>query len=300
MKDKSLSRWAREPLLHFLVIGAALFAVYYWRNPSAANSDTSRRIELTNDDLRQLEISWTAQWQRPPTPDEMRNLVEDKVHQEILYREGLALGLDRDDTIVKRRLAQKMEFLSDDVSALRDPSLDELKKWYAKHGAQFTLPSRITFRHLYFSSDKRGSKARDAAVAALAKLPDNSAATIDLTSLGDRFMFQDHYAESTSDQVAKVFGTRFAEELLKLRPGKWNGPVESGLGWHLVWVDAITPRCTPDFEEVDVSEIKSQWLAAQRAETKRELFAAMRARYEIVLPRGSQSFADARAWQGTR
>ncbi len=300
MKDKSLSRWAREPLLHFLVIGAALFAVYYWRNPSAANSDTSRRIELTNDDLRQLEISWTAQWQRPPTPDEMRNLVEDKVHQEILYREGLALGLDRDDTIVKRRLAQKMEFLSDDVSALRDPSLDELKKWYAKHGAQFTLPSRITFRHLYFSSDKRGSKARDAAVAALAKLPDNSAATIDLTSLGDRFMFQDHYAESTSDQVAKVFGTRFAEELLKLRPGKWNGPVESGLGWHLVWVDAITPRRTPDFEEVDVSEIKSQWLAAQRAETKRELFAAMRARYEIVLPRGSQSFADARAWQGTR
>ena len=300
MKDKSLSRWAREPLLHFLVIGAALFAVYYWRNPSAANSDTSRRIELTNDDLRQLEISWTAQWQRPPTPDEMRNLVEDKVHQEILYREGLALGLDRDDTIVKRRLAQKMEFLSDDVSALRDPSLDELKKWYAKHGAQFTLPSRITFRHLYFSSDKRGSKARDAAVAALAKLPDNSAATIDLTSLGDRFMFQDHYAESTSDQVAKVFGTRFAEELLKLRPGKWNGPVESGLGWHLVWVDAITPRRTPDFEEVDVSEIKSQWLAAQRAETKRELFATMRARYEIVLPRGSQSFADARAWQGTR
>jgi hypothetical protein len=300
MKDKSLSRWAREPLLHFLVIGAALFAVYYWRNPSAANSDVSRRIELTNDDLRQLEISWTAQWQRPPTPDEMRNLVEDKVHQEILYREGLALGLDRDDTIVKRRLAQKMEFLSDDVSALRDPSLDELKKWYAKHGAQFTLPSRITFRHLYFSSDKRGSKARDAAVAALAKLPDNSAATIDLTSLGDRFMFQDHYAESTSDQVAKVFGTRFAEELLKLRPGKWNGPVESGLGWHLVWVDAITPRRTPDFEEVDVSEIKSQWLAAQRAETKRELFATMRARYEIVLPRGSQSFADARAWQGTR
>jgi hypothetical protein len=230
----------------------------------------------------------------------MRNLVEDKVHQEILYREGLALGLDRDDTIVKRRLAQKMEFLSDDVSALRDPSLDELKKWYAKHGAQFTLPSRITFSHLYFSSDKRGSKARDAAVAALAKLPDNSAATIDLTSLGDRFMFQDHYAESTFDQVAKVFGTRFAEELLKLRPGKWNGPVESGLGWHLVWVDAITPRRTPDFEEVDVSEIKSQWLAAQRAETKRELFAAMRARYEIVLPRGSQSFADARAWQGTR
>jgi hypothetical protein len=193
-----------------------------------------------------------------------------------------------------------MEFLADDVSALRDPSLDELKKWYAKHGAQFTLPSRITFSHLYFSSDKRGSKARDAAVAALAKLPDNSAAASDLTNLGDPFMFQDHYSERTSDQVANVFGTRFAEELFKLTPGKWQGPVESGLGWHLVWVDSITSGRTPEFEEVDLSDIKSQWLAAQRAETKRELFAAMRARYEIVLPRGSQSFADARAWQGTR
>ena len=235
-----IRRWAREPLLHFLVIGAALFVIYHWLNPTAANSDTSRRIELTNDDIRQLEISWTAQWQRPPTPEEMRNLVEDKVRQEILYREGLALGLDRDDTIVKRRLAQKMEFLADDVSALRDPSLDELKKWYAKNGSHFSLPSRITFRHLYFSPDKRGAQARDAAASALAKLAGKTADAIDLTTLADSFMFQDHYGDRTPDQVANVFGTKFAEELFKLRPGEWNGPVESGLGWHLVWVDSIT------------------------------------------------------------
>jgi peptidyl-prolyl cis-trans isomerase C len=294
------SRWAREPLLHFLLIGAALFVIYHWLNPTAANSDTSRRIELTNDDIRQLEISWTAQWQRPPTPEETRNLVEDKVRQEILYREGLALGLDRGDTIVKRRLAQKMEFLTDDVSALRDPSLDELKKWYAKNGSQFSLPSRITFRHLYFSSDKRGAQARDAAASALAKLADNPGATIDLRSLGDSFMFQDDYGDRTADQVANVFGRKFADELFKLKPGAWDGPVESGLGWHLVWVESITPGRTPEFEEVEISEIKSQWLAAQRAASKRELFATMRARYEIVLPRGQQSVTDAIAWHGTR
>ncbi len=295
-----LSRWAREPLLHFLLIGAALFVIYHWLNPTAANSDTSRRIELTNDDIRQLEISWTAQWQRPPTPEEMRNLVEDKVRQEILYREGLALGLDRGDTIVKRRLAQKMEFLADDVSALRDPSLDELKRWYAKNRSQFSLPSRITFRHLYFSPDKRSTQARDAAASGLAKVAGKGVDTIDLTTLGDPFMFQDHYGDRTSDQVANVFGTKFAKELFKLRPGEWNGPVESGLGWHLVWVDSITPERTPEFEEVDISQIKSQWLSAQRAETKRELFAAMRARYEIVLPRGQQSVADTTSWHGTR
>jgi peptidyl-prolyl cis-trans isomerase C len=294
------SRWAREPLLHFLLIGATLFVIYHWLNPTATNSDTSRRIELTSDDIRQLEISWTTQWQRPPTPEEMRNLVEDKVRQEILYREGLALGLDRGDTIVKRRLAQKMEFLAEDVSALRDPSLDELKKWYAKNRSQFSLPSRITFRHLYFSPDKRGAHARDAAESALAKLPDKSATMIDLTTLADPFMFQDHYGDRTFHQVSNVFGAKFAEELFKLRPGEWHGPIESGLGWHLVWVDSITPGRTPEFEEVDISEIKSQWLSAQRAETKRELFAAMRARYEIVLPRGQQSVADTTSWHGTR
>jgi peptidyl-prolyl cis-trans isomerase C len=295
-----LNRWAREPLLHFLLIGSALFVIYHWFNPTAASSDTSRRIELTNDDIRQLEISWTAQWQRPPTPEEVRNLVEDKVRQEILYREGLALGLDRGDTIVKRRLAQKMEFLAEDVSALRDPSLDELKKWYAKNGSQFSLPSRITFRHLYFSPDKRGAHARDAAESALAKLADKATDTIDLTTLADPFMFQDHHGDRTPDQVANVFGTKFAEELFKLRPGEWKGPVESGFGWHLVWLDSITPGRTREFEEVDISEIKSQWLSAQRAETKRELFAAMRARYEIVLPRGQQSVADTTSWHGTR
>ncbi|MGA7273634.1 MAG: peptidylprolyl isomerase [Candidatus Udaeobacter sp.] len=296
----SLRRWAREPLLHFLLIGAALFVIYHWLNPTVANSDTSRRIELTNDDIRQLEISWTAQWQRSPTSEEMRNLVEGKVRQEILYREGLALGLDRGDTIVQRRLAQKMEFLADDVSALRDPSLDELKKWYAKNGSQFSLPSRITFRHLYFSPDKRGAQTRDAAARALAKLPDKSATTIDLTTLADPFMFQDQYGDRTPDQVANVFGTKFAEELFKLRPREWNGPLESGLGWHLVWVESITPGRIPEFEEIDISQIKSQWLSAQRAETKRELFAAMRARYEIVLPRGQQSVADTTSWRGTR
>jgi peptidyl-prolyl cis-trans isomerase C len=279
-----LKRWLREPLLHFLLIGVALFVIYHRLNPTAANPDNTRRIELTNDDIRQLEIAWTAQWQRPPTSDEMRNLVEDKVREEILYREGLSLGLDRGDTIVKRRLAQKMDFLADDVSALRDPSLEELKAWYAKNGSQFELPSRITFRHLYFSPDKRGAAARDAALKALEKVGQNADIT-QTTGLGDQFMFQDYYADRTTEQVANVMGTKFAQALLQLKPGTWSGPVESGFGWHMVWMDSITPRRVPEFDQVDLADIKAQWLSAQRAETKRELFTAMKARYEIVLPK---------------
>ena len=279
-----LKRWMREPLLHFLLIGVTLFAIYHWLNPTSLNTDTSRRIELTNDDIRQLEISWAAKWQRPPTPDEMRNLVEDKVREEILYREGLALGLDRGDTIVKRRLAQKMDFLADDVSALRDPSLEDLKAWYAKKGSQFVLPARVTFRHLYFSPDKRGASTRDAAVKALEQVR-QSGDTTPTSGLGDQFMFQDYYADRTTEQVANVMGSKFAQALLQLKPGVWSGPIESGFGWHLVWVDSITPSRVPEFEEVALPDIKAQWLSAQRAQTKRELFTAMRAHYEIVLPK---------------
>jgi peptidyl-prolyl cis-trans isomerase C len=279
-----LKRWMREPLLHFLLIGVTLFGIYHWLNPTSLNTDTSRRIELTNDDIRQLEISWAAQWQRPPTPDEMRNLVEDKVREEILYREGLALGLDRGDTIVKRRLAQKMDFLADDVSALREPSLEELKAWYAKNESQFALPARVTFRHLYFSPDQRGAAARGAAVKALEQVG-QSGDTTQTARLGDQFMFQDYYADRTTDQVANVMGSKFAQALLQLKPGVWSGPVESGFGWHLVWVDSMTQSRVPEFEEVDLTDIKAQWLSAQRAQTKRELFTAMRAHYEIVLPK---------------
>ena len=279
-----LKRSLREPLLHFLLIGAALFTIYHWRDPTVPSSNTSRRIELTSDDIRQLEISWRAQWQRPPTAEEIGKLVEERVREEILYREAIALGFDRGDTIVKRRMAQKMEFLSDDFSDLRDPSLQELKDWYAKNGAEFVAPARITFRHVYFSPDGRGPSAREAARQALEKIGP-AGETTQATALGDRFMFHDFYADSTADQVGNVFGTKFADALVNLKPGGWRGPVESGLGWHLVWVESITPRRVPEFEEVDLKEIKSQWVSTQRLKTKSELFTAMRERYEIVLPK---------------
>jgi peptidyl-prolyl cis-trans isomerase C len=290
-----VTRWLREPLLHFLLIGAALFAIYHWLNPTVASLNTSRRIELTNDDLRQLEISWIAQWRRPPTSEEMGKLVEERVREEIFYREGLALGLDRNDTIVKRRMAQKMEFLSDDVSDLREPSPEDLKNWYAKNGAQFAVPARITFRHVYFSPDKRGGQSEAAARQALERIGQTSDAA-QAMALGDRFMFQDFYADCTSDQVGNVFGVKFSEALANLKPGIWNGPIQSGLGWHLVWVESITPRRVPEFEEVNLKDIKAQWVSAQRAETKRQLFTAMKARYEVVLPKPSSlaapSFAN--------
>lgn len=278
-----LKRWLREPLLHFLLVGFGVFALYGALNPQAGVPVRPNRIQLTEDDLSQIVLVWTAQWRRPPTSAEMHSLIEAKVREEILAREALALGLDQGDTIVRRRLAQKMEFLAEDISGVRDPGAAELKAWFEGRPERFALPGRVSFRHLYFSPDLRGLDTRAAAAAALAQLEGAPADGPIVSTAGDRFMLQDYYADREPEQVASVFGTGFAEALFRLKPGAWQGPVESGLGWHLVFVESIAPGHVPAFEEIE-ADVKSEWLREQRAESKRKSFEAMRARYEVRLP----------------
>ena len=216
-----LRQWLREPLLHILLIGAALFAVYDALHPGTAQRQDANRIAITADDLAQLQIAWMAQWRRPPTADEMRNLLEGKIREEVLSREAAALGLDKDDTIVKRRLAQKMQFVMDDVAVLREPTEGELRRWFEQNAQRFALPSLVTFRHLYFSPDRRGARAHDDAADALQKLAGKAEEAPGPAGLADPFMFQDFYAERSSDQVAGIFGTSFAQAL----PGTQRGTV---------------------------------------------------------------------------
>src|ERR1022692_4221916 len=169
-----LKRWLREPLLHFLLIGTAVFAVYAYTHRGRGGFESSRQIALSLDDLRTMDIYFESQWHRQPTPAEFQAMVEDKVREEVLYREALAMGLDKDDTIVKRRMAQKMQFLSEDVAAAHEPSTAELKTWFDKNSTRFALPSRYSFRHLYFSPDKRGKNAEDDAAKALTKIAGQS------------------------------------------------------------------------------------------------------------------------------
>jgi peptidyl-prolyl cis-trans isomerase C len=272
----------REPLVHFLVIGLALFGLYGWMN-RGRTSNGNYQIVLTLDDLKQLDVSFVSQWHRQPTPVEFRGLVESFIRQEVLYREGLAMGLDKDDTIVKRRMAQKMEFLSEDVARAHEPTTRELKEWYGKNSPKFALPDRATFRHLFFGFDRRGQNAHVDAVSALAKLigaPEDSTLA---RTLADPFMFQDYYGDRGPDQLAKEFGPTFAMSLYKLKPGMWQGPIESGYGWHLIWIESITPGRVPAFEEVE-PDVKTAWLADQKAIEWQKAYEKMRANYEVVAP----------------
>ncbi len=244
--------------------------------------------------MRQLEIVWTAQWHRAPTQDELQGLVESRVREEILYREALALGLERGDTIIKRRLAQKMEFLADDLSAVRTPSVEELHAWYSRNSARFADPGRRSFRHLYFSADRRGDRAQQDAARALVKLGRTPADAPALSAIGDAFMFQEYYADRTPEQVAAIFGSHFAEAVRQLPVGTWQGPIESGLGWHLVLVTSATPGRVPAFDEIE-AEIQAAWMEDQRSEARRRAFDAMKARYEVRLPALSRAHNETSA-----
>jgi peptidyl-prolyl cis-trans isomerase C len=271
-----------EPLLHFFVVGALLFGGYRFFNAEPEQAADPRRIELTTDDIRQLAMAWLAQGRPPPTPDQLRSLVDQKVTEEILFREAIALGFDRDDQIIKRRLAQKMDFLAADLAALEEPSDAQLSQWFSKNSDRFALPPHASFRHLYFSPDKRGDAARGEAEAALGILTGQAADSPEGAALADPFMLRSYYGDSTPEQTAKEFGPAFAETLFGLKPGSWQGPVQSGYGWHLVWIDSIEPGRIPAFEEVK-PDIKSAWLDDRYREVKRSALDEMRTRYTVVV-----------------
>ena len=290
--QSSMIQWLREPLVQFLLIGVALFLISGALNRGASQRGRGYDIALTMDDLRQVHNTFRAQWEREPSPEEMRGLVEQRIREEILYREALQLGLDKDDVIIRRRLAQKMQFLSEDVSAAYEPKSEELKLWYEKNSQRFSLPATISFRHLYFSPDRRGRNARQAAVNTLAKIasqPEDSKTA----DLADPFMFQNYYRGRSADQLTKEFGTSFAPAVLQLKPGSWQGPIESGYGWHLVWIESITPGRIPNFEEVE-PDVKTAWLADQKAQQWQKAYDKMRTKYQVLLPEPPAESSSAR------
>jgi len=278
-----MKRLLREPLLHFLVIGAVLFGLYSYAERGRGGVEQSKQIRLTLDDLAQMALLFQSQWRREPSAEEFNRMVENKVQEEILYREGLALGLDKDDTIVKRRMAQKMQFLAEDVAAAREPTTDELKTWYEKNRDKFAQPPRVSFRHLYFSPDRRGQRAGDDAASALAKLAGQPEDTKLASSLADPFMFQDYYRDRAPEFLGKEFGPQFALAVAKLSPGSWQGPIRSGFGWHLVFVDTLIPGRVPAFEEIE-PDVKTAWLAEQKTQAWDKAYREMRAKYVVLLP----------------
>lgn len=263
-------RWLRDPLLVFAAVGVAVFAV-----DQAWQGDDSRTIVVTAEQQAQMAALWEAQAGRPPTDDERRSLVADHAREEMLVREAKRLGLDEHDAIVRRRLAQKLTFLAEDVAALAPPEEAALRRYFDANRERYATPAVVTFSHVYFNPEQRTAAQADAAAALAALQPDAWRTT------GDPFLLGRTYAYASLTRVRKDFGEAFATAVLAMPPdATWRGPVESAYGFHLVRLDAQQAATAPEYEAV-APRVAADYDAERRAEANRAYFEDLQAQYVV-------------------
>jgi len=271
-----LKRIFREPLLHFFVLGVLLFALFSWVSDDGVRAPDEIVIDAAR--MAALESQFERVWQRPPTPDEMAGLIDNWIREEVFYREGVALGLDRNDPLLRRRLAQKMEFISEDLSA-SPPTEEELRSFFEANADDYRLDSRFSFRQLYFDPAAHGDSLdavleRALDLVAEGQIPD-SAPTLLPAEMTD----------ASLREVQRTFGDRFAEALTELAVGKWVGPIASGYGVHLVRIDQKQEAQLPDFDDVR-GTVERDLRAKQGSERKDAIFEALRQRYTVTVEDG--------------
>jgi parvulin-like peptidyl-prolyl isomerase len=266
----------REPLLHFAVIGVILFGSYSWLNDESVEATAVEPVHIGEGDVRWLKQTWSSQWQRQPTAGELKGLVDDLLNEKVMAREAEEMGLQQDDTIIRRRLAQKLKFLVDDTAQLAEPTEAELRQFYAANPAHFETPGRLSFRQFYFNPEHRTDAATDA-TAALAKLELN---VEDDTIAGDRLLIGESFDNADELALSGMFGADFAREVFALETGEWRGPIKSGYGLHLVLVTQRTPTTPKPFDTVK-DAVLAEWRSARQAELSRDFLVELRKKYGV-------------------
>lgn len=280
----------KEPLLHFLALGGAIFAFNGWREETRPAAPSPERIEVSALVIERLRAGYERQYGQPPDVKELQGLVTAHIKEEVLSREALALGLDRDDTIVRRRLAQKMEFLTNDMMAAVKPDDAAVAKFFTEHEVRYMKPGVVTFRHVYFNKEKRGPGVAGVVAESLTALEKGA---MDDT-LGDPFLHGYAFAGREEDEVGAMFGPDFARQL-KLQPvGEWRGPVASSYGLHLVLVEQRAEPRVVKLEEVRAAVLRD-FQEEQREATNRDVFEKLRARYEVTVDDAAMAKAASRA-----
>lgn len=272
-------RLLREPLVHFLFLGAAMFALF---NLTGGQKSDVGQIVVSAGQVENLVTTFARTWQRPPTQQELKGLIDDYIREEVLYREAVAMGLDRDDTIIRRRLSQKMDFLSDDFATQTEPTDAELRSYLQKHADSYREEPQVSFRQLYINADKRGESASNDARQLLLRVSTANSSDKNLESLGDSIMIPHEFNLTSKSEIARIFGEDFAQQLVQLKPGKWSGPVRSGYGLHLVFILEMHQGGLPEFTRVrDV--VRRDLLDARRRETREKLYQSLLAHYSVKI-----------------
>lgn len=265
----------RNPLFHFTCVGAALFAGYTFLNSGGAPSGEQAAVRIGAGEVRWLSETFSNQWRRPPSSAELEGLVAGLVEEELLAREARGLGLDRDDTVVRRRLAQKMDFMLQDTARLAEPSDDELRRYRTAHPNEFASPVRVAVEQVYFSPSRRASPEAEAS-RALAGLKADPSAVV----AGDPLLLEPDLSQVDEPTLSSLFGPTFAAAAMVAPRGTWAGPIQSGYGWHLVRVATVKEAAELPFEAVR-DRIATAWRIRQMARLRSEYLDRLRGKYGV-------------------
>lgn len=264
----------RDPLVHFLAIGALLFAFFLWRG----DTEAPERIEITSEQVEQVRRAAEVLEGRPLTAAELEALVEPMIREEIYYREALALGLDVNDDEVRRRLVEKMQYLTEDLADPEPASIEELREFYAAEPERFLIPERVTFDQVFFSPSQRGESLDDDVAAALTALQGGA----DPAGQGDRTPLESRFVDAARERVAILFGPALTDAVFSAEPGPWMGPYESDFGLHLIRLVERTPARQPPFEEIE-EQVREVFAAERRRAANAAAYQEMRGRYDIAV-----------------
>jgi len=274
----------REPLVHFLALGLIVFAVYHVLNRS--NQPAPDEIVVTQARLEQLAGLFAKTWQRPPSAAELKGLVDDYVKEEVFYREALTLGLDDDDTVIRRRLRQKMEFLSDAVVGALTPDEEELAAYLKANAGKFELDPQIALEQVFLNMERRGDRIEEDAASILEVL--NSNASADAATIGDATLLPFELDLTSLSRIGQTFGPQFAKAIDQLAPGAWTGPVKSTYGMHLVRINKREPGRVPALSEVR-GAVEREWSTEQRKKLEDKRFSELLKRYDVSIERAHNS-----------
>jgi hypothetical protein len=268
----------REPLLQFLVLGAALFGLFHLADGRKAEAPT--KIVISSARVANLADGFARTWQRPPSKEELQGLVDDYIRDEVFYREGRAAGLDRDDVIIRRRVRQKMEFLAEDLS-VPEPTDEQLAGYLASNPERFRTEDHLTFRQVFLSATRRAGTI-DSDSRQLANALAGADASVEAAALGDPFLLGEAFHAVSQNDVASLFGDGFARGIFVMQQHRWQGPISSSFGQHFVYISERIPGNLPPLDAVRPAVLR-EWSNARRLEAEQKLYGSLRARYEIVV-----------------
>lgn len=268
----ALRTLVREPLLHFLLIGLALFL---WYGRVAPDGTDASRIVITQAQVDVLARQFEATWSRPPTPTELRGLVDTYVTDEMLFREGRELGLGEDDAVIRRRIRQKYQVMSEELLATEPPSDEELAKYLERHADRFRSAGTMTFEQVIVADVGAGAERE---VDRARKALEDGA---DPINVGRPTMLPSREDAAALDLVARDFGQEFVRQLEQVPLGQWHGPVQSPFGTHVVRVTQRTPGALPALDDIRVA-VTREWERERRERALEANLAELRRKYPVV------------------